>query len=184
MGFLRKAIFAAPQNIDRFTVFLGKVFGCLTVLVTVGLLFYEVIMRYVFNSPTRFTLEVGLIMQVVLVSLASAYALIVGAHVKIELLTERLPHKARGWLNFFNAMAGALFCLLLCVLLWRTARWSLKVGNYTEMLEFPLAPLQFLMFGGMMLLGIQFLFQCYRSYILLRSGPPAAEDGQDIKDSQ
>jgi len=173
------AMRSVPQHIDRFTMFIGKVFGCLTILITVGLLFYEVIVRYVFNSPTRFTLEVGLIMQVVLVSLASAYALIVGAHVKIELLTERLPQKARNWLNCFNAITGALFCLLLCVLLWRTATWSLKVGNYTEMLEFPLAPLQFLMFGGMILLGIQFLFQGYRSYLLARLGPAETENDPD-----
>lgn len=184
-GFLRRAISSAAQNIDRFTVFLGKVFGCVTVIVTVGLLFYEVIVRYVFNSPTRFTLEVGLIMQIVLVSLASAYALMVGAHVKIELLTERLPHKARNWLNFFNSITGTLFCLLLCVILWRTGSWSLKVGNYTEMLELPLAPLQFLMFGGMALLGVQFLFRSYRSYVLARSpGRAASGDDRYRNDSQ
>jgi TRAP-type C4-dicarboxylate transport system permease small subunit len=157
------------DGIDWISGIIGKFIGYSAVVLTVISLFYEVIARYVFNSPTKFTLETGLIMQVILVSSAAAYILKEGGHVSIELVTERLPVRVRHWMNFITSIMGALLCLLFCVQVWRTASWSSHIGNLTETLEIRIGPIQFFMFGGFALLGIQFLVQSYRSYLLART---------------
>jgi TRAP-type C4-dicarboxylate transport system permease small subunit len=157
------------DGVDWVSGIIGKFIGYSAVVLTVISLFYEVIARYVFNSPTKFTLETGLIMQIILVSSAAAYILKEGGHVSIELVTERLPHRVRHWMNFISSIIGALLCLLLCVQMWRTGSWSSHIGNLTETLEIQIGPIQFFMFGGFALLGIQFLVQSYRSYLLART---------------
>jgi len=158
-------------TIDRFCAHFGRVSGAVgriggytAVLATVCLLFYEVIARYVFNAPTTFALELGLVFQVVLVAAAAALVLRDGGHVAIELLTERMSARPRMRLDAVHSLFGALLCALLAWLIWRSAAWSLRVGSLTESIEVPLAPLQFFMFAGFVLLGVQFLCRAWTSF--------------------
>ena len=165
----RGLIGTIADGVDWISGIIGKFVGYSAVVLTVISLFYEVIARYVFNSPTKFTLETGLIMQVIIVSAAAAYILKEGGHVSIELVTERLPNRVRHWMNFISSIIGALLCLLFCVQMWRTASWSSHIGNLTETLEIQIGPIQFFMFGGFALLGVQFLVRSYRFYLLART---------------
>ena len=158
------------EVINRISEWVGKVGGYTTVTLSVALTFYEVIMRYGFNSPTRFSLESCLMLQVLIVGTTTAYILKEEGHVGMGFITERLSHTVRNWLTCVTSIFGVFYAAFLCVLLWETAVWNVQVGMVTEDLEVPLAPLQFALFGGLALLGLQFIARSYKYYRLAVGG--------------
>jgi len=155
--------------VERAITMIGRVGGAAGILLTVALLFYEVVSRYLFGRPTQFTLEAGLILQIVIVSTAAAYLLREGGHVGIDLITERLSPRAKAWLGCVHAALGAAVCVLIAAQVWQSAMWSLKINKLTLNMEQPLGPIQLVMVGGLALLCLQFFFNGYRSYRAARS---------------
>lgn len=164
------------DGVDRVATAVGRIGGYGAILLTIFLVVYEVVARYVFNSPTQFTLEFGLILQIVVVAAAAAYVLKEGGHVGIELITERLSARARAWAGCVHAVFGFALCALYGRQLWGSGAWSLKINRLTEDVEMPLAPFQFLLLAGIVLLAVQFVVQGYRSYAAARAdgAAPAA----------
>jgi TRAP-type mannitol/chloroaromatic compound transport system permease small subunit len=81
-----------PCSNDRFIRFadtlsaaFGKVFAWLIVLMTIGTS-YEVLVRYVFNSPTPWAYDVSFIMYGTMFMMAGAYTLSRGQHVRGDFL--------------------------------------------------------------------------------------------------
>jgi len=147
---------AAPNIYDRLVGAIGKAGGYACVIASVALLTYEVIARNLFNSPTKFTLEFGLMCQVLLTALASAYVLRERGHIGSELLTERVSLRSRLWLEIFGHLIGIALCAFIAWAVLRSALWALKVNILTDTLELPLAPLLFVFVGGISLLMGQF----------------------------
>ena len=147
---------------DRLVSLIGRVAGYSCLVASVLLLVYEVVARYVFNAPTKFSLEYGLICQVLIAALSSAYVLQKGGHVGIDVIAERLPLRYKIKLTLVNHICGALFCLLLGWIMLRAALFSWKMDNLTETMEFPIAPIQFLVVAGLVLLSGQFVNQALK----------------------
>ena len=138
------------------------------VVLTILIMFYEIIMRYIFNNPTRFSLEAAMFLQFMIVATAGAYILKEGGHVSIGLITEKLGEKAKNWLLFATSIIGLFYCVFLCIQMWATASWSLKIDAYSENLGISIAPLQFILIAGLILLALQFIVQAYQHYRLAR----------------
>ncbi|MHA6343940.1 TRAP transporter small permease subunit [Roseivivax sp. CAU 1761] len=96
---LIRAIDAINEVVGRVVVILAIVFA--------GIIIYDVIMRYVFNAPTRWAFDVSKQIFGFYFILLGGYALRHQAHVRVDLLTERFgPMLARivdiaGYLIFF-----------------------------------------------------------------------------------
>jgi TRAP-type C4-dicarboxylate transport system permease small subunit len=148
--------------IDGVSGTLGRTAGYLFALAPSILMGYEVISRYVFNSPTQFTLEFGLISQILLTATASAYVLRERGHVGMDIVTERLGPSGRRLVSVVSGVIGAGFCAFLAWLVLRSAMWSMTVNSLTETLELPLAPLQLAFVAGMLLLCLQFLAEIWK----------------------
>lgn len=73
LGFIRFA--------DRLSAWFGKIFGWLILLMTFGVS-YEVVVRYVFNSPTPWSLDVSFITYGTLFMMGGAYTLSRNGHVR------------------------------------------------------------------------------------------------------
>jgi len=58
---------------------------------------YEVVMRYVFTSPTRWVEEIASLLQIYGVFLACAWLVARREHIRITVVTARLPHTTRLW---------------------------------------------------------------------------------------
>lgn len=160
--------------IEKTSGAVGK-YGGRTVLVLIILIMvYEVIARYVFNKPTMWALEFAVYAQVLLVALSVAYVLREEGHVCIGLVIEQFSEKKRHWLMCVNSIIGALFCAVLSVQMWNTARWSLKVSTASETMGVPLAPIQFILLGGLILLSLQFLARSYKYGRKARESKPQA----------
>lgn len=142
---------------DRFTSIVGRTIGYGSVAASVALLGWEVIARYVLHTPTKFTLEYGLICQVLIGAFAGAYVLQKGGHVGIDLVTTRLSPRTRKTFDLFNLACGALFCGLLVFIMFRATQYAWKMDTRTETLELALWPIYALLVIGLAMIAGQFI---------------------------
>ena len=120
-------------------------------------IFYEVLARFIFRAPTEWSLELSCYALVWSAFLGAAYTLDNDQHVKVEVLTERLPGKLRRLTEILAYLAGLAFCALAT---WKglghvrvsyinehTSNTPLSVPMYTVELAVPV---------GMLLLALAF----------------------------
>src|SRR3546814_15932897 len=86
------ALLKAIAILEYPSIVIGKLAGWL-VLPLVGALVYEVVSRYVFNSPTIWAYDVTYMLAGTLFMLGSAYALHKGSHVRADFLLSALRPK-------------------------------------------------------------------------------------------
>jgi TRAP-type C4-dicarboxylate transport system permease small subunit len=108
----------------------------------------DVVGRYFFNSPISGVFDLTHFAVAIMVYLGLAYCAFQSAHVAIELLFDKLPPVAQGFLERIINLAG---CLLFAVISWRTVVQSLDVrdmGEASQMMEIPYFPLYCLVAFG------------------------------------
>ncbi len=97
---------------DRIVVGCGLAGGILIVLNGLFVA-WEVTMRYVFNSPTIWVLEVSIYVTMASTFLSLAYALREKAHVKVDFITNYLSGPTLILLEIFTSLLAIFFCLVL-----------------------------------------------------------------------
>lgn len=128
------------------------------VVILMGLVTADVTGRYVFNHPVPMTYEVGAFMLVFVVFLGMAYTQRMGAHIRVEFLTLRMPPKVRAG---FNLLAYTLGICLYGAIFYQGFRWSydaFQIGEYVAgLVDIPKWPSMFAVPFGALLLSFQFL---------------------------
>jgi len=74
---------------------------------------YEVTMRYLFNSPTTWVMEISIYVTMASTFLSLAYALREKAHVKVDFITNYLSGRTLIILEIFTSFLAVLYCLIL-----------------------------------------------------------------------
>ncbi|MBR9828481.1 MAG: TRAP transporter small permease subunit [Oceanospirillales bacterium] len=80
--------------------------------------FYEVIMRYFFNMPTIWVHEASFLLLGMQYLMAGAYALLHGAHVRVDVMYNLLPARGRVGMDIFTSMFFFIFALALAGTSW------------------------------------------------------------------
>lgn len=139
-------------------VLLGYCSGFL--ILAMGLsLFYEVVCRYVLNSPSLWTHETAVYLYIWAMLAAGAYTLQAEKHVRIELLVEHLPPKIQSAIRGITSVGGALFCLIITVQAFDMIKLSIRYSKVSPtLLKVPLWIPQAALLVGFLLLTLQFLF--------------------------
>ena len=101
--------------INRVMTYVSGFFFMIMMLITV----YEVIVRYAFNAPTVWTLEVSQYLMVIAIFFGVAYTLEADSHIKVDLLVTRLSPQRQRILGIIASILGIIFC---AILLWKTAQ--------------------------------------------------------------
>lgn len=132
----------------------GMAVAATSLLVSLGLIGWAVVMRYVFNAAPVWVDEVVGFLLVAIVMLAAARALRRGEHIGVDLMVERLSPQARRWSQAWAALAVALVAGVLIINGWGTARLAHMLGLLTEgNLEWPTwMPMTLMPVGGALLL--------------------------------
>jgi TRAP-type C4-dicarboxylate transport system permease small subunit len=156
--------------ISAVSVWVGKVGGYSAIILIIGLMFFEVIMRRVFHRPTTFTLETVLILQAMFVATSAAFILRSEGHVSVTFVTDRLSENLRHWFLCVTSLVSVAFCALICIELWNSAVWNLRTHLATDVMLFPIAPFQFALIAGFVLLGLQFIVRSYEQYKMTDRG--------------
>ncbi len=97
-------MFKIDRAIDALNEKVGF-YGSLLVLPLIGVVVFEVFMRYGFNAPTSWAFELTVFLYGVHYSIALAYALKHNTHVAIDVFESRLSPKPRLKLRIFTNLA-------------------------------------------------------------------------------
>ncbi|SEG32547.1 TRAP transporter small permease subunit [Marinobacterium lutimaris] len=107
---------------DRLVEKAGKLCAWL-VLLAMAISVYEVIMRYVFNSPTTWVHETTTFLVAAIFALGGPYTLARNRHIQINVLHDILPPGGRRWLKLVQLLLGIGFCVAIGYAAWILA-WN------------------------------------------------------------
>ena len=161
--------------IDSISEWAGKV-GAWFLVPLVFITFIEVVMRYVFNAPTRWAWDVNVQLQAALVALGGSYALLHQGHVSLDIVMERVPIKTR---RLVELLTGLLVILAIALLLWALARntwFSITIQeHWTSPWRPPIYPLKTFLTMGVGILLLQAIGGWIRNLMITIHGPAGFE---------
>lgn len=145
-------------------------------LLSLALIGWAVVMRYVFNDAPVWVDEVVGFLLVTIVMLAAAQTFRRGEHIGVDLLVDRLATRGRRWAQAWAALATLAITGVLIVNGWETAMLAKMLGLLTEgNLEWPTWWLMLLMPVGGALLLLAALESLWRA--LIGAAPAVQHDG-------
>ena len=100
------------STVEKGNLILGYVSG-LGILLMGLMLFYEVVCRYFFRSPTIWAQEMSIYLFMWTMLAGGAYTLQQGKHVRIDLVIEHLSLRTQHFLEMITSVAGMVFCAVI-----------------------------------------------------------------------
>jgi len=144
------------SGIGRVSWLLGAA-SAVTGFVVVGVVVYGVVMRYVFKSPTVYSLELPEVLFIAMVALCLAYTQTQGRHVRVEIVTSRLRGRVQDALAIFTSITTLGYCVIVAWALSQRAAWNLAKDIGTIEAHVPLAPFSIVIVVGICLMGLLLL---------------------------
>ena len=139
--------------IDRMNELIGKAISYL-ILVLVGVIVYEIVARYFFNSPTIWAHEISQMVYGAYVILLGGYLQQRNGHVNVDILYLRFKPRTRAIIDLFTWLLFFAFCGVILVKGGEMA-WDSFLYRETDSTVFapPIYPLKMLIpLGGLLLL--------------------------------
>lgn len=127
------------QIIDGINDAIGTMVAFLAIPMMLSVV-YEVVARYIFNSPTIWAMEINQHLLCAYTALAGGYALLHKAHVSVDILYERFPHTIRIFVNLITSVAGFVFLYILFV---KSLDIAMEAWEYKEQSDSLFAPYLF-----------------------------------------
>ncbi len=156
----------ALYRVEKFFAELG---GWIVVLMMLTVS-YDVISRYCFGAPTKWSLEVNEYFLLAVVYLPGAWALRVGGHVRVDVFYLRFPKETRLKLDILTSILGLIFSAILTAEAFRFVYDGYITGarseTYLEVLQWPI---RLIMAVGALLVFFEFMLSIYRNYRALSS---------------
>lgn len=160
------------QFADGLSAWFGKAFAWLIILMSFGV-GYEVLVRYVFNAPTPWSLDVSFIMYGSLFMMGGAYTLSRGGHVRGDFLyrtwTPRTQAKVDLVLYFLFFFPG-ITALILAGWKYSARSWSYTEVSVNSPAGIPVFQFKTVIVAAGILLFIQGLAQVCRCILCIREG--------------
>jgi TRAP-type mannitol/chloroaromatic compound transport system permease small subunit len=181
IGFIRFA--------DNLSAWFGKAFAWLIILMSVGT-GYEVVVRYLFNNPTSWALDVSFIMYGTLFMMGGAYTLSRGGHVRGDFLYRLWQPRNQAKIDlvlyilfFFPGVAALIFAG------WKYAAnsWSYNNGlgevSVNSPAGVPIYQFKTVIVAAGILLFIQGMAQVCRCILAMRTNEWLAAD-EDVFETE
>jgi TRAP-type C4-dicarboxylate transport system permease small subunit len=143
--------------------------GGAVLLGLLGLVLFDVLMRYALRLPFLGAYEMTELAMVLIVFLGLAYCGATGGHIAVDLLSPVLDRPRLRWLTVASHLAGAALMLLIA---WHTtlnAMGSVQRGEASNMLRIPLAPFELVAAAGSAIFAAVLLVQAWRALRPLRA---------------
>ncbi|MGB0733215.1 MAG: TRAP transporter small permease subunit [Pontibacterium sp.] len=113
-------------SVDRLVKLAGQA-AALLMPVLAFVVAFEVFSRYILNSPTVWAFDLSLFLFGYIAALGGAYAQQKRAHINVDILYVRVPHKTRSVFNLVSYGLGLFFLFLV---------FQMSLGKYEEAIEF------------------------------------------------
>ena len=110
-------------------------------------------------KKNRNPIRVAVIAAVIAVMLiGSAYTLMLGKHVKIDLIFDRFPKKMQLVLDVITSAMASYFCYVVTMQAWKMIQTSIKLNKLTDnMMHIPVWWIQLPLLIGFAMLAVQFV---------------------------
>ncbi|SNT68829.1 TRAP transporter small permease subunit [Paracoccus seriniphilus] len=167
--------------IDGINEVVGRIVS-IVAIVFAGIIIYDVFMRYFLGEPTRWAFDLTKQLYGFYFIMLGGYALRHQAHVRVDLVTERLGTQARRWVE----VAGYLifffpFSWVFARRSFDFAMTSYKQGELTYgAVQLPVYPLKIAMFLAAVLLLIQGLSEVLK-LVLSKTGHVEPMEPMDVR---
>lgn len=141
--------------IDIVNEYIGKAASFL-VLILVGIIVYEIFVRYILNSPTIWAHEVSQMIYGTYIIILGGFLQQRKGHVNVEILTDHFSARTRAIINCFTWLLFFAFCIVLLWKGWVTA-WDSFEARETDSTVFapPLYPIKMMIPLGALLMLLQ-----------------------------
>ncbi|MEX0695866.1 MAG: TRAP transporter small permease, partial [Rhodospirillales bacterium] len=137
--------------------------GEIVIVLIAGMMFYEVVARYVFLSPTGWTQDVAVTAQVWFTYMGMAYVLRKRELIRITAVLVKLGPGMRKILEGFSLIVICAFCVIATVYGTDTVLDSIRLGRrQPTMLEMPNWISELPVIVGFFLLGVQSFVELIR----------------------
>lgn len=154
---MKKIIQALASGIEN----VSWLSGVLTQVALLGLLLlvtHEVIVRYIFASPTIYSIEISEYLLVFVALMCAGWILREDRHIRMSAFLSLLSRKAQTYLNILTSILVLVFCT---ILVWKGGQnvYIAYTGNYhsSSLLNFPLwIPYSFVPVSAL-IVGAQFM---------------------------
>ena len=158
------------KGIDATSDWSGKLVAFL-IYAGIGVLVYEVVLRYLFNAPTIWAHGVAQRLFAAYAILLGAYTLRQGGHIKVDILYNRFSIRTRAILDLATATLFLLFC---GVLVWKGGIFAWTSVMMEERCNTPfnaiLYPVKAMLPLGALLILLQGLAEFTRNLITAVTG--------------
>lgn len=118
----------AENWIDRLSLFAGE-FVSYWAVIAVFVYYYEVIARYVFNSPSNWAHEAMYLMFGMQYLIAGSYAMLTESHVKVDIFYAPLTRPKKAWADLATSVFFFIFAGTLLVTSWIFAMDAIAVPS-------------------------------------------------------
>jgi len=125
---MRKFLSKTVKIIDRISLWSGKILALL-ILVMIGIVMYEVVVRYLFDSPTSWGLEAATMVFGTYMICGGAYALFVKAHVTMDLFHSRWSARTQAIVDSITYPLAAFFFALI---FWQSLNYGIESVQMNE----------------------------------------------------
>lgn len=116
------------------------------------LTFCDVIGRYVFNAPIVGTVEVTELLMGMMVYLGVGWTTHERGHIRVDIIIDRLPPRARAVLEILTQTASIVLVSLVCWHLWLKAGATVEKNDLTQIWEWPVWPAAYVMAAASVLM--------------------------------
>lgn len=170
---------------DRLSAWFGKTFGWLVILMTIGMS-YEVMVRYLFNAPTPWALDLSFIMYGTLFMMGGAYTLSRGGHVRGDFLYRTWSARTQAAVDLVLYVVfffPGILALVVTGTKYASRSWSYTEVSVNSPAGIPIYQFKTVIVAAGILLLIQGLAQVFRCIICIKSGAwMEAED--DVEETE
>ncbi len=171
---------------DKLSAWFGKAFAWLIVLMTFGVS-YEVVVRYLFNSPTPWSLDVSYIMYGTLFMVGGAYTLSRNGHVRGDFLYRLWKPQTQAKLDlvlYILFFFPGITALMLSGWKYSSRSWGYTEVSVNSPAGIPIFQFKSILVLAGILLFIQGIAQVFRCILCIREGywRKAEEDVVETED--
>jgi len=147
------------------------------VVLMMGLILFEVFMRYVIQRPLRIADEFSAYMLAGISFLGTAYTWTKRGHVRITSLISSLPPRVASWVRLITLVVALIFSVLLSWAGYSYLAFSFRMGmKSATWLNVPLQWVQIPLVAGFFLLLCVVAENVVRAIVALRSGKNIEEE--------
>ena len=142
--------------------------GCAIICIVICISI-EVLSRSIFNRPILGIAEIAEYLVLYMTFMGATWVQKLKAHVRMDIIVERVNPRARSLLNTFTCIAGGVVLMAISFYAATYAYDAAKQGVHTiTPLEFPVAVLVAILSIGCFVLSIQFLRDAYNEIKIAR----------------